>query len=254
MTRIIAIANQKGGVGKTTTAINLAACLASRDKSVLLIDLDPQGNATSGLGLDRDGNRNNIYQVIIGQASLPDVIRPTQVKNLDLISSDTSLTGAELELVTLSCRETRLKEALKSLPEGRYQYVIIDCPPSLGLLTLNSLAAAKSVLMPIQCEYYALIGLTQLLQTVRLVKRSLNPELKIEGILLTMFDQRTRLSAQVRQEVRNYFKEMVFEALIPRAVSLAESPSFGQPVILYDKSSKGAKAYCDLAQEVAGRD
>jgi len=249
--RIITIANQKGGVGKTTTAINLAACLAQTGCRCLLIDMDPQANASSGMGFDKEAEGENIYHVLIGQESISQVVRPTNMENLDLVPSNIKLVGAEIELVNLADREIRLRTALAEVI-NKYHFIIIDCPPSLGLLTLNSLAAAHSILVPIQCEFYALEGITQLLNTIRLVKRSLNPRLRIEGFLLTMFDQRTRLSHQVAKEIKSYFKDRVFQVSIPRNVSLGEAPSFGLPIIKYNQHSSGARAYTALAQEVLG--
>ncbi len=252
LTKVICIANQKGGVGKTTTAVNLAACLAAAERRTLLIDLDPQGNAGSGLGIERATVSLSIYHVLIGEKRLLSVLRRTDLDFLKVAPSNADLTGAEIELVPQEGRETRLRDALLELGE-RFQYVLIDCPPSLGLLTLNAFTAADSVLMPMQCEYYAMEGLSALLQTIDLVKQSLNPSLEREGILLTMFDARNKLSHQVADDVRAHFGAEVFESVIPRNVRLSESPSFGKPVILYDVASKGATAYMALADEILRR-
>ncbi|MFQ5905421.1 MAG: ParA family protein [bacterium] len=249
MGRVIAIANQKGGVGKTTTAISVASCLALSEQRTLLVDMDPQANATSGLGESNKSLGKSIYDVIINNTPLGDARTRTMLALLDLVPSRLSLVGCELELVSQPKRESKLKEAISKI-KPEYRYLIIDCPPSLGLLTLNGLVAADSVLIPIQCEFYALEGLGKLLSTVRLVQRQLNPGLAIEGVLLTMFDSRTNLSKQVLSEVRGYFKGKVFETVIPRNVKLAEAPSFGKPIILYDALSVGAEAYLNLTKEV----
>lgn len=252
MGRILAVSNQKGGVGKTTTAINLAASLASSEARTLLIDLDPQGNAGSGLGIDRNTLSGSIYDCLIGGRPIGEVVHQTELRFLDVVPSTPDLTGAEVELVNADHREQRLKDALRTLA-GAYDYVLIDCPPSLGLLTLNALTAADAVLIPLQCEYYAMEGLAQLLSTVELVQQSLNPALTVEGIVLTMFDPRANISHQVADEVRRVFPNLVFDAVVPRNVRLAESPSFGKPVLLYDIRSKGCEAYLQLARELQRR-
>ncbi|MEK7397306.1 MAG: AAA family ATPase [Candidatus Poribacteria bacterium] len=252
MPKVIAVANQKGGVGKTTTAINLSACLAEIGYKTLLLDIDPQSNTTSGLGFDPRKLTKSIYHVLIDNTPITEIVMDTAVKRLSLVPSNSDLVGVEVEMVALIARETKLRSALQSV-RSQYDYIIIDCPPSLGLITLNALTACDSVLIPIQCEYYALEGLGQLLETITLVKDNLNPNLEIEGILLTMQDKRVRLSEQVISEVRNYFKGRVYDTNIPRNVRLSEAPSFGKPIILYDPRSAGAKAYMKLAKEVAGR-
>ncbi len=250
MSRIVAIANQKGGVGKTTTAVNLAACLAEAEgRDVLLVDADPQGNATSGVGFDKARVTDSIYDVLIEGLPAERAIARTKVQGLSLLASTIDLAGAEIELVPLIARETRLSRALEPERE-RYDFIVIDCPPSLGLLTLNALTAADSVLIPIQCEYYALEGLTQLLSTIRLVQRNLNHDLQIEGVLLTMFDGRTNLSIEVADEVKRYFRDRVFGTVIPRNVRLSEAPGHGLPIVHYDPSSRGAEVYRDLAKEL----
>jgi chromosome partitioning protein len=250
--RVMAIANQKGGVGKTTTAINLGACLADIGFRTLIIDLDPQGNASTGLGVDPRSLETSMYDVVIRETPLEDCIEPTSVKNLFVAPASLDLAGAEIELVPAFSRELRLKRAIEAVIED-YDYVLIDCPPSLGLLTVNGLAAASEVVVPIQCEYYALEGLGQLLRNVDLVKRSLNPTLEMSTIILVMYDARTKLSDQVVDEVRLHFGDKVCRNVVPRTVRLSEAPSFGQPIIAFDPSSRGAIAYRELAKEVSGR-
>ena len=253
MSRVIAIANQKGGVGKTTTAVNLAASLATAERKTLLVDADPQGNSTSGVGIERDRIRKSLYESLIDGASLAQSRFPhVHFPYLDVVPATQDLVGAELELVNQRARETRMREALGALRD-EYGYVIIDCPPSLGLLTLNMLTAADSVIIPIQCEYYALEGLSQLLNTVKLVQRNFNPTLAIEGVLLTMYDARLNLCKQVAEEAKEYFGGRMFNVTIPRNVRLAEAPSFGKPIILYDVQSVGAKSYLAVAQELIRR-
>jgi len=249
MGRVIAIANQKGGVGKTTTAVNLGASLAVSEKSTLLVDLDPQGNATTGLGIDRAQLRSSLYDVLIGAASLMEVLRKSELPYLSVGPATKDLIGAEIELVNVDKREGRLKEALQSVQHD-FDYILLDCPPSLGLLTLNALTAAGSLLVPLQCEYYALEGLSSLLETLRLVQRGLNPSLFLEGILLTMFDSRNRLSHQVAEEIRSHFPDRSFRTVIHRNVRLSESPSHGKPALLYDVHSTGAQNYLELAREL----
>ena len=252
MSRVIAIANQKGGVGKTTTAVNLSACLADLGKHVLLIDIDPQGNATSGLGIDRRRLKVSVYDVLLDELPLLDAVVDTRVRGLQVLPATIDLAGAEVELVPRIARESRLKQALDPVRD-RFDFVLIDCPPSLGLLTINALTAADSILIPIQCEYYALEGLTQLMDTFRLVREALNPTLEVEGVALTMFDGRTNLSIQVVEEVKRYFKGQVYRSIITRNVRLSEAPSHGLPITLYDPRSKGAEAYMELAREVIER-
>ena len=251
-TKVIAIINQKGGVGKSTTAINLSAALGEMGKQVLLIDLDPQGNSSSGLGVEKNRVSRCIYDALLNDIPLTDIIIPDVSKGLDVVPATINLAGAEVELVSEMARENRLKDAIGSM-RGRYDYVFIDCPPSLGLLTINALVAADKLLIPIQCEFYALEGVTKLLDSMKRVKSRLNPSLDIYGVLLTMSDNRTTLSRQVSDEVRRYFGKIVFETSIPRTVKLSEAPSFGQPITQYDPTGKGAQSYIDLAKEVISR-
>ena len=249
MGKVISIANQKGGVGKTTTAVNLAASLATAKIRTLLIDADPQGNSSSGVGYNQEVVQGNLYHAMIGEASIREIIQDTEIPSLKIVTANTDLIGAEIELINEIAREKKLKGILHEVIT-EYDFIFIDCPPSLGLLTVNSLTAAHSVLIPLQCEYYAMEGLTQLLKTIRIVKENLNPDLQIEGILLTMYDLRNNLSQQVADEVRSHFKGRVFSTIIPRNVKLSEAPSFGQPCILYDAESRGAQSYIELAQEI----
>jgi len=253
MAKIICIANQKGGVGKTTTAVNLAASLAAAERRVLLVDMDPQGNAVSGVGIDRNALEVSIYDVLINETDPADAIVTTPFAGLQVLPSTGDLAGAELELVTATGREQKLKQALDRL-EGRYDYILIDCPPSLGLLTLNAMTAAESLLIPLQCEFYAMEGLSHILTTTRLVQRGLNPGLTIEGILLTMFDGRNNLSRQVSDEIRGHFPKETFVTVIPRNVRLSEAPSHGKPIMFYDISSRGSAGYLELAKELLGRE
>lgn len=248
MPRVIVIANQKGGVGKTTTAINLSTCVAERGKKVLLIDIDPQGNATSGLNM-ANINELSIYDVLVKDVLIDDVIRATMVKNLHICPANIDLAGAEVELVPMGNRELKLKHALEKM-EREYDYIFIDCPPSLGLITLNAFAASDSVLVPIQCEYYALEGLGQLINTIKLIQKGLNKDLEVEGVVLTMYDSRTKLSTQVATEVKKYFDTKVFNTVIPRNIRLGEAPSYGLPITVYDPFSKGARTYKKLAKEL----
>lgn len=249
MGKAIAIANQKGGVGKTTTAVNLGACLAQKGKRVLIIDHDPQGNATSGIGLKKNTIKRCIYDVLINETPLAEVIIQSQVDNLKIVPATIRLAGAEAELVGMMARDQRLKRAIEPMKE-EFDYILIDCPPSLGNLTINALAAADSIIVPIQCEYYALEGLSQLMKTVQLVQKYSNPGLQIEGVVLTMYDNRTNLSTQVMEEVKRYFEDKVYRSIIPRNIRLSEAPSFGLPITLYDEKSKGAESYIELAKEV----
>lgn len=248
MGKIIAVTNQKGGVGKTTSCVNLAAYVASAGKKVLLIDIDPQGNACSSVGVEIENDQKSIYEVLIGEATVKEAIYPSVMKGLDVMPSTVDLSEAEVDLVYMDNREKVLKEALSSVKD-EYDFIFIDCPPSLGLLTVNVLTATDTIIIPIQCEYFALVGLSQLMNTVRLVKKQLNPEIEIEGVLLTMKDNRSNLVSQVSEEIKKYFGSKVYETYIPRNVRLAESPSHGKPIIMYDNKSKGALAYKSLSEE-----
>jgi chromosome partitioning protein len=250
MGRTVAVVNQKGGVGKSTTAVNLGACLALLGKRVLLVDIDPQGNATTGLGIDKRGIENDSYALLLGEISTRSAIISTDVENLSIIPATANLAGAEIELVSALARETRLRQALADVAD-QYDYIFVDCPPSLGLLTINALVAADQMIIPIQAEFYALEGLSQLTAIVKRVKEALNPRLEILGVLVTMYDGRTRLAVEVVDEVLRYFPEQVFKTQIPRNIRLSEAPSFGKPVVLFDVRSRGAQAYLDLAREVA---
>lgn len=253
MSKVIAIINQKGGVGKSTTAINLAACLGDLGKRVLVVDFDPQGNATSGFGVDKDELETDVYDSLMNSAPLADIVVPSPVDGVDVAPATIQLAGAEIELVSVMARESVLRYVLDPIREN-YDYIFLDCPPSLGLLTVNSLVAADSLLIPIQCEFYALEGLSKLLESMRMVKGRLNPDLGIFGVVMTMFDARTTLSRQVVEEVRDYFGDKVFSTVIPRNVKLSEAPSHGLPINLYDARSTGARAYADLAKEVVNHD
>jgi len=249
MAKIISVANQKGGVGKTTTSVNLSSCVAAQKKKVLLVDLDPQGNATSGVGINKEETALSVYDVLVNGESVKEAIIKTEFENLFLLSSGIDLAGGEIEMVDMETREYLLKNAL-SLVKEDYDFIIIDCPPSLGLLTLNAFTASDSIIMPIQCEYYALEGLSQLTATIRKVKKQLNPSIEIEGVLLTMYDVRTNLSMLVAQEVKKYYADKLYKTVIPRNVRLSEAPSFGEPINYYDKSSKGSEMYVKLAKEL----
>lgn len=253
MARIISVANQKGGVGKTTTTINLSACLAEKGKKVLTIDIDPQGNTTSGLGVDKNETENTIYELFTGECSLDECITNSIVDNLKIIPSNINLSGAEIELINIENKEYLLKNKVEELRDS-YDYILIDCPPSLNLLTINALSASDTVLVPIQCEYYALEGLSQLIQTIDLIKERLNPKLEMEGIVFTMYDARTSLSKQVVENVKENLDRKIYKTIIPRNVRLAEAPSYGMPIIMYDSKSSGAEAYRFLAEEVIERE
>ena len=252
MSQVITVANQKGGVGKTTTAVNLSASLAVAEKACLLIDCDPQGNATTGLGFDRSGLKKGVYELIMGTSNGEDVVNETCLPRMHLIGASSDLVGVEVEMVSMEDKEFRMKKAIEKL-RHKYDYIFLDCPPSLGFLTVNALAASDSVLIPLQCEYYALEGLAQIITTVKMVSRGLNPMLRLGGILLTMYDNRNNLSQQVAEEVREHFGESVFKTVIPRNVRISEAPSYGKPIILYDVNSKGARSYLSAAKELIGR-
>ncbi|MCL2695669.1 MAG: AAA family ATPase [Clostridiales bacterium] len=252
-TKIITVANQKGGVGKTTTSVNLCACLAQQGKKILLLDIDPQGNATGGLGIEKSNSRVSLYDALICDAPIEDAILPTMLESLFIVPSHIEMAGAEVELVNTMAREQKLKQALQPVL-GQYDYVFIDCPPSLGLLTLNALTAADALLVPIQCEYYALEGLSQLMNTVRLVRRNLNASLDLHGVVMTMFSMRANLCTQVVAEVKKYFKQLVYDTMIPRSIRLGEAPGFGLPISLYAPKNVGARAYAELAREFIERE
>lgn len=253
MGRIIAVANQKGGVGKTTTAINLSSCLAEKGKKVLAVDMDPQGNMTSGLGVDKNSVENTIYDLIIGESSIDEVLRKDIMKNLDIIPANIDLSAAEIELIDVEDKEYIVRNVIKDI-KGNYDYIIIDCPPSLSMLTINAMTTATSVLVPIQCEYYALEGLSQLIHTVDLVRDRLNPELEIEGVVFTMYDARTNLSLQVVENVKDNLHQNIYKTIIPRNIRLAEAPSYGIPINEYDPKSAGSESYMRLAEEVINRE
>ncbi len=248
MGKAMALFNQKGGVGKTTTNVNLSACIALKGRKILIIDIDPQGNTTSGFGIDKESAEYNIYDALMGDENIRNCIVKTNYENIDIVPSNVQLAGAEIELTDMAEREYRFKRLVEDIRDD-YDYIFVDCPPSLGLLTINTLAGVDSVIIPIQCEYYALEGVSQLMNTIQLIKRSLNPSLEIQGVVLSMFDGRTNLSIQVVDEVKRYFKGKVYRTIIPRNVRLAEAPSYGMPVIDYDPKSKGAEAYSELAEE-----
>lgn len=252
MVKVVSIVNQKGGVGKTTTSVNLSACLAELNFRVLVIDIDPQGNTSSGLGMEVNEDTNTIYDVLSGDAEPGDAVYKTEFGSLYVCPSDIQLAGSEVELVDVESREFKLKEALEKI-KYEYDYIIIDCPPSLNLLTLNALVASDSVLIPVQCEYYALEGLSRLMQTIKTIKQRLNPKIEIDGVLLTMFDIRTNLSIMVADEVKKFFPKKVYKTVIPRNVRLSEAPSYGEPITVYDKYSRGAESYIELAKEFSGK-
>ena len=252
MAHVICIANQKGGVGKTTTAVNLSACLAAAEKRTLLVDCDPQANATTGLGIDKKTLARTLYHGLIGQVDMAELLRDTAIPSLKVLPSNVELIGFEVEMMDTEGRETILKRCLNGLRES-YDYILMDCPPSLNLLTVNAMTAADAMLIPLQCEFYALEGLSQLLQTVKRIKQNLNPELSIGGILLTMFDKRTNLSYQVAEDAERYFKDLVYKTTIPRNIRLGEAPSFGKPILMYDAASVGSQSYMQLANEIINR-